>query len=215
MKLLIFDLDGTLIDSLADLAGATNHVRARWSLPPLSMQEVRTLVGQGARRLVERALPGLPEAEVEEGLALFLRYNNDHIADRTVVYPGVEETLRALADGGFILTIASNKTEVLCRRVLAALCIEGFFAAVLGADSVKERKPSPEPILKLMADFSASPSETAMIGDSINDIAAGTAAGTLQVGCSYGYGDPPELAGSDYVIDSFSEILDLPPFRNR
>jgi phosphoglycolate phosphatase len=212
MKLLIFDLDGTLIDSLADLADATNHVRARWSLPPLSLEEVRMLVGQGAKRLVERALPGLPEAEVEEGLALFLRYNHDHIADKTVVYPGVPETLRLLQERRFILTIASNKTEELCRQVLATLGVEEFFAAVLGADSVKERKPSPEPLLKLMSDFSTAPAQTAMIGDSINDIAAGVSAGVLTVGCSFGYGDHSELAGADYLVDRIPALLDLPPF---
>lgn len=213
VKLIIFDLDGTLVDSLGDLADAANFMLSHFGRPEVSLATVRDYVGEGARRLVEKALPGASEEELQEGLSLFLGYNAEHIAVKTLPFPGVPETLARLQRDGYLLTVASNKTEALCRKLLAALELEHFFSAVLGADSVSERKPSPQPILKLMADFSTSAAETAMVGDSINDIAAGKGAGVITVGCSYGYGDFREIAGADYRVAAFHELIELPPFR--
>lgn len=210
MKLLIFDLDGTLIDSLSDLTAAVNLLRYSRGMTNLSRSDVRSLVGQGARRLVERALPRLSPEETDRALADFLAYNRKHIADRTVLYPGVRETLAALEGLGFKLAIVSNKNEDLCCRVLDALTIRDFFCGLLGADSLPERKPHPAPLLKLMEFFAVSPGETVMIGDSINDIDAGRGAGVTTVGCSWGYGQPGELTNADYRISSFPEILTLP-----
>ena len=208
-RLMILDLDGTLIDSLDDLTEAANHARAAFGLPPLSAADVRKLIGQGARRLVERALPGLSPAEMERGLELFLRYNFEQIAVRTSFYPGVIETLERLADAGFILTVASNKSEVHCREVLRILGADRHLAAILGADSVAARKPSPEPIFHLMRQFGCGAAETVMVGDSINDVQAGKAAGVFTVGCDYGYGPCHELDEADRVISSFPELLNV------
>lgn len=208
--LVIFDLDGTLIDSLADLTAATNHMLATLGRPCLSEPQVRALVGQGARRLVERALPGAPPEEVERGLALFLAYNHVHIADRTVFYPGVPETLDELRARGRRLAVISNKNAALCREVLALLGGEHFFEEILGGDSLPVRKPSPEPVLKLLASFGVPPERAAIVGDSINDMAAGKGAGVTTVGCTWGYGDLSELADADYRVESFPGLLDLP-----
>ena len=210
IKLLIFDLDGTLIDSLPDLADATNHMRGRFGLAPLGTEEVRRLVGQGARSLVERALPGLSPGEVEEGLELFLAYNLEHIADKTRVYPGVIETLQALRVLGYPLCVLSNKNVALCREVLSRLGLGDFFPTVFGADSLPFRKPSPEPVLALLREFGVAPRESVLVGDSINDVAAGQGAGVVTVGCRYGYGDLVELAGAEYQVEDFPSLLSLP-----
>ena len=157
IKLIIFDLDGTLADSLPDLADATNFMLARFGRPALDLDQVRRLVGQGARRLVERALAGASEGEIEEGLAVFLAYNDAHIADKTVLYPGVPETLARLRGAGFHLAVLSNKNEALCRKLLDLFGIGHFFGAVLGADSLPYRKPSPEPVLTLLRDYRLAP----------------------------------------------------------
>jgi len=212
MKLLIFDLDGTLIDSLPDITDATNHMRVSFGLSPFSAEEIRRLVGQGARSLVERALPGALPGQVEKGLDLFLGYNLAHIADKTRIYPGVVETLEALEDSGIALCVLSNKNIALCREVLSRLGLERFFPTVFGADSLPYRKPSPEPVLALLRQFGVAARECTLVGDSINDVAAGGGAGVVTVGCSYGYGALSELAGADYVVEDFPSLLRLPVF---
>lgn len=210
IKLLIFDLDGTLIDSLPDLTDATNYVRQSCQLSPLSSEEVRRLVGQGTRSLVARALPSATPRQVDAGLEKFLDYNLLHIADKTRLYPGVAETLQALEGLNIPLCVLSNKNVALCREVLSLLRIAQYFPAVFGADSFPFKKPSPEPVLALLKEFGVAASESVMIGDSINDIAAGGGAGVLTVGCSYGYGDSSELAGADYLVADFASLLRLP-----
>ena len=208
-KLIIFDLDGTLIDSLDDLAAAANAMRRSFQFPPLSVPEVKKLVGEGARRLVERALPDLSADDRERGLQLFLRYNYEHIADKTFFYPGVRETLEKLSAADLILSVASNKSEAHCKEILRLLRAENLFAAILGADSLTERKPSPVPLIHLMKQFDCTVEETVMVGDSINDMLAGKGAGLFTIGCNYGYGAAEELALADSVVSSFPEVLPL------
>ena len=209
IKHIIFDLDGTLVDSLDDLTDATNAMLRRFGRGELTRREVRLLVGQGAKRLVERAMPDAAAEEVEEGVQLFLAYNDLHIADRTQLYPGVRETLSILGEER-LLSVISNKYEAHCRKLLAVLGVAGHFGAVLGADSLPFRKPSPEPVLRLLADLEVTAAETVMVGDSSNDIIAGKGAGVLTIGCTYGYGNISELNDADYRIDRFAELLALP-----
>jgi phosphoglycolate phosphatase len=215
IKLIIFDLDGTLVDSLDDLTTATNHMLAMMSRPTLTPEGVRRLVGQGARNLVERALVDGPTTEVERGLAAFLGYNGAHLADRSRLYPGVPETLQALQREGLPLAVISNKNVDLCRELLRLLGLDGTFSTILGADSLPFRKPSPEPVLRLLSDFGVLAAATVMVGDSINDVAAGRGAGVVTVGCTYGYGDFAELRDADYRIDAFPQLLGLPFFGGR
>ncbi|MCM2357695.1 MAG: HAD-IA family hydrolase [Geobacteraceae bacterium] len=212
IKLIIFDLDGTLSDSLADLTDAVNQMLVCFDRPLLAAEQVRGLIGRGAGRLVEKALPGATGEEVERGLRIFLDYNDAHIVDKTRLYPGVKETLDRLRADGREMAVISNKNVALCRKLLALLGIGGYFADVLGADSLPFRKPSPEPVLKLLRDFGVEAREAAMVGDSINDIAAGNGAGVLTVGCGFGYGYASELADADYLVQAFPELLTLPPF---
>jgi phosphoglycolate phosphatase len=210
LKLLIFDLDGTLIDSLPDLTDAANRVRQHFNLSTFQPEEVRKLVGQGARSLVARALPGATNDDIEEGLKIFLDYNLAHIVDKTRVYPKVPETLELLKAKRIPLCVLSNKNVALCREVLSKLGLDKYFPTVVGADSFPFRKPSPEPILALLKKFAVGTMECAMIGDSINDMAAGEGAGVITVGCSYGYGEMNELAGADFVVGDFPSLLELP-----
>jgi phosphoglycolate phosphatase len=213
IKLIIFDLDGTLADSLPDLTDAINFMLAQFDRPALTAEQVRKMVGQGAANLVERAMPGAAKDELEQGLQVFLSYNDAHIAEKTVLYPGVAHTLDRLSAAGRELAVLSNKNVALCRKLLKHLAIDEYFAAVLGADSLPFRKPAPEPVRKLLRDFGVAAGEAVLVGDSSNDVDAGNAAGVVTVGCSYGYGDAEELVAAGYRVGAFSELLSLPPFR--
>ncbi len=213
VELVIFDLDGTIIDSLDDLEAATNYMLSELGRGNLSKDQVRELIGQGARRLVERAVPDASLEEIEHGLSLFLAFNEEHIVDKTKLYPGVVETLHVLRRQGRRLAVISNKNVSLCRKVLYTLHVEEFFTSVLGADSTPFRKPSAEPVLKLLGEYGVAPANAAIIGDSINDLAAGKASGIVTVGCTYGYGDPDELTDADYLVGTVDGLLDLPIFR--
>lgn len=208
--LFILDLDGTLVDSLDDLTMSVNFMRRRFALPGLDRLDVRGMVGQGARNLVERALPGYGSPEIDAALAIFLEHNSAHLFDRTRLYDGVVSTLTHLAGQGHVLALLSNKHEQLCRNLLTHFDIAGLFSVVAGGDTLAERKPSPEPVRRIMAQLAHRPGETIMVGDSINDIAAGRDAGVLTVGCSYGYGEAAELVDADLCIGAFAELLQLP-----
>lgn len=210
IRLLIFDLDGTLIDSLPDLTDATNLIREKHGLPQIEIADVRKLVGRGARNLVERALPGASDAEVDQALQVFLEYNLAHIADKTRPYPGVPETLRELSGLGIPMVVLSNKDVALCREVLGRLGLEQHFTDVFGADSFPYRKPSPEPVIAVLKGFGVPAAECVMVGDSVNDIAAGGGAGVWTVGCSYGYGELSELDEAHYRVPDFPSLLELP-----
>ncbi len=215
IQLIIFDLDGTLIDSLEDLAAATNHMLTSLGRKPAGLDQVRGYVGQGARRLVERAMPAATAEEIEIGLNVFLAFNEAHIVDRTRLYPGALETLTALRDGGMTMAVVSNKNVALCRKVLTTLAADRFFATIIGADSLALRKPSPEPLLMVLRELGVPADRALMVGDSINDIAAGNAAGIATVGCTFGYGDLAELENATWQIDSIAELLELPCLRGR
>ena len=210
IELVIFDLDGTLVDSIPDLTDAVNEFLRASGRPDLAMDDVRRLVGKGARNLVERALGNGTEEEVEKALAIFLAYNEAHIADKTIMYPGVAETLHELRRQGLRMAVVTNKTEFLSRKLLSVIGIDRYFDLILGADSLPFRKPSPEPVLKALADLRTAPSGAIMVGDSINDIAAGRAAGVVTVGCTFGYGSEAELAQAEYRIDAMGQLLQLP-----
>jgi phosphoglycolate phosphatase len=215
IKLIIFDLDGTLIDSLDDLADATNHMLTSLGRAAVNSDQVRSFVGHGARRLVEKAMPNAVAEEIEIGLSIFLAFNEEHIVDKTRLYPGVVETLSALRRAGKALAVVSNKNVALCTKVMTTLQVDGFFECVIGADSLPARKPSPEPLLKVLRDLGVPPEQAAIVGDSINDIAAGKGAGIVTVGCTYGYGDMTEIADADYLIESAPDLLELPILRGK
>lgn len=213
IKLVIFDLDGTLVDSLTELAAATNHVRSIFGLPAFSEREVRRMLGNGGQRLLEKALPKAGPEDLKRAQTIYLDYGRDHLLKSTRIYPGVVDVLAALKDVGVRMAILSNKHSELSCALLSRLGINAYFSVILGPDSLLLCKPSPEPVLKLLGDFSTNADECVLVGDSISDIAAGKGAGVVTVGCHYGYSDASELSDADYHISSIAEFLELPLFR--
>ena len=205
----LFDLDGTLVDSLGDLTDAVNHMLADFGRNQLEPAQVRQLVGKGVRNLVQRALVTDSPNEIERGLTAFTGFNTLHIADKSRLYPGTRELLQKLAAAGIRMAIISNKQEALSRLILKALKIDGYFEIIAGGDTFLEMKPSPLPVLQVIAQLGCSNAETVMVGDSINDIQAGISAGISTLGCRGGYGEPDELQGARYQADSPEEIFKL------
>lgn len=206
IRLVIFDLDGTLVDSLDDLAEAVNQMRAAFDAPPLLRDQVQAMVGQGARMLVERALPGRTPDEIERALLLFLAYNAAHIADHTRPYPGIAELLTSLRQSGVPMVVISNKNAALCRQLLTVLGLADHFAGVYGADSFAERKPSPLPFREVMRRHGVLAAETVVVGDSCNDVQAALAAEVAVIGCNYGYGSEEELAPATLRVASPADL---------
>jgi len=210
-RCLLFDLDGTLIDSRADLIGSINLMLAELGLTPLADDRVVEFVGEGVRLLVERALFAAynresDEAHVDHALEVYRRHYRAHLLDRTRVYPEVEETLEHFAL--WPKAVVTNKPYEFTIAVLRGLGLERYFTAVLGGDSLAERKPSPEPLLEAARRCGHPPAECLMIGDSRVDIEAGRAAGMKTCGYVSGFRGREELesAGADALIERFSEL---------
>jgi len=188
VRLIVFDLDGTLIDSAGDLASAAN-VMLEQLVPgaqPLDEAEVRSFIGNGARMLVARSLAARGLAlPVERARSLYLEAYRACMLDRTRLYPGVREALDALRSSR-TLAVLSNKPGDMSRAILGGLGVADRFARVYGGDDVP-KKPDPAGLQQLAAELGAAPGETLMVGDSKNDVGAGRAAGMRTVGVLYGY----------------------------
>jgi phosphoglycolate phosphatase len=204
-----FDLDGTLADTAPDLAAALNLVLAGFGRPPIPVDDVRHLVGHGARSLVRKGLAATgdaPETLVEEGFERYLEYYSDKICVGTTVYPGVERALDALAARGARLAICTNKGEALSRRLVEALGWTGRFDSIVGPDTVGARKPDPRPLLEAIA--RAGGGRAAFVGDSITDADTARAAGVPFVAVSFGFSDrPAEQLGADAVIHRYADLV--------
>lgn len=211
-KLVIFDLDGTLVDALAELADAVNAALTALNLETVSQAQVQAWVGNGAAKLLERALQhrlGKQGAELQEpALEYFLAHYQQHLGANTQVYPGVVDYLEQ-TPAEVTLAIASNKPEKFIAPLLTRLELEHHFSALLGGDSLASKKPHPEPLLYLMERFQVAPQQTLMVGDSVSDVAAARAAGCPVVALSYGFNHGVDIRDSepDAVIDSLLELL--------
>lgn len=208
-RIILFDLDGTLVDSLEDLTDAVNHMLAGFGKNPLTNRQVRTLVGKGARNLVQRALGSHLPADIEQGLLLFTQYNAAHIADKSRLYPGALQLLEKLMQNKLHLAIISNKQEALSRLILEVLGVDGFFKTICGGDSFPEMKPSPLPLLEVLSRNGFAIGDAVMVGDSINDIQAGKNASITTIGCTWGYGSQGELDNADYWAGSCNEVAGI------
>ncbi|MCR9218806.1 MAG: phosphoglycolate phosphatase [Alphaproteobacteria bacterium] len=211
LSALLFDLDGTLIDSAPDLAAALNRVLADRGRPRLSEATVRTLVGGGARRLVTRgfAATGGPPDDLERAVDAFLESYMGEIALRTRPYEGVVETLAALSGAGRSLAVVTNKPTRAARLVLEALDLARWFAPehVIGGDDFPAKKPDPAPVRGALRRLGAPPEGAVMIGDSAADVGAARAAGLRSIAVGYGYaGGPAEALGADRLIARFDDL---------
>ena len=205
----IFDLDGTLVDSLPDLAATANTLLAELGRKPLGQSEIAGMVGDGVATLVERVLAasGAAEAEFEPALRRFVALYAAGATRLTRPYPGVVAVLEALASAGLRLAVCTNKLESATREVLSGLGLARFFPVVLGGDSLATRKPEPGPIREALARLGIAPAAAAMVGDHRNDVLAAQAAGIPAIFARYGYGRAGlgELR-PEAEIDAFSEL---------
>jgi phosphoglycolate phosphatase len=207
----VFDLDGTLVDSAPDLVATLNIVFARIGLPPVAYDAARNMVGGGARAMIVRGLKAegrtLDVAEVDRLVSDFIDHYSVHIADRSRPFPGLEATLDALAARGCRFAVCTNKLEWLAVRLLDALALSARFAAICGGDTFGLQKPDPELLRRTIARAGGDADWAVMVGDSITDIATARGAGVPVVAVDYGYSQTPvtEL-GADRVVSALSAL---------
>ncbi len=210
---LVFDLDGTLVDTAPDLCGAMNAVLALHGRKPVPIAEVRSMVGRGARKLIERGFEftGTPVegAQLDGLFDAFLTHYAIHIADESVPFPGAPEAIAALKAQGHRLGICTNKPERLSRALLDALGLSPDFGAVVGADTLPVRKPDPRHLLETVARLGGDPRRAIMIGDSEVDAETAKAAGIPLVIFTFGYtAFDPKTFGADELLHDYSELPD-------
>ena len=213
-RLVMFDLDGTLIDSVPDLAAAVDRMLVELGRPPAGVENVRDWVGNGARVLVRRALAGgldhvaVGDAETEEALARFLDIYADchHL---TALYPGVHELLEALSTAAVELAVVTNKPERFVAPLLEQVGLGGYFRWIIGGDTLPQQKPDPAALLQVMRLAGVEAAQSLFIGDSRNDVLAARAAGVPCIAVSYGYnhGRPIAEEKPGLVVDSLAELL--------
>jgi phosphoglycolate phosphatase len=211
---LIFDLDGTLVDTAPDLLGATNAVLAARSLPAIDGSTLRHMVGFGARSLIGQAMEasGRPvtDAEMAPLLDIFLDHYRGHIADFSQIFPGVERTLDTLKADGARLAVLTNKPQELTDLLLPRLKLDGYFSAIYGAGRKPYTKPDPRIFHDVVADVfadSGGNGPAVMIGDSITDLSTARAAGVPAILLTYGYTPvPARELGADIVLEDFADL---------
>ncbi len=207
----VFDLDGTLADTLSDIAAAMNYALARNGLRQRDPDEYRSLVGEGVIRLVERAVPADRLDLVEPVLADLRAHYGEHMLDRTRAYPGIPELLDGLGDRGISMAVLSNKPQAATRWMVERMFGENRFAAVLGGRDDVPLKPDPSALLEIVGDLGAEPERSAYVGDTRTDMETAVAAGVLPVGVAWGFRERDELIehGARAVIARPLELLDL------
>ncbi|MEZ5668362.1 MAG: HAD-IA family hydrolase [Alphaproteobacteria bacterium] len=209
---ILFDLDGTLVDTLPDLAGAANAFLAQHGRPRLAVERVQAMVGDGLLALAARVIAagGIRPAGPEEAARHALRFRALYEARGhrgSALYPGVAETLARLAEAGFALAVCTNKTEAMAAQLLDQLGIGGRFATVGGSDSFGARKPDRAHVQGMLDRLGQPPARALMVGDSANDVRAASGAGVRCIVVAYGYGLQGALAaGPETVIKAFDEL---------
>lgn len=210
-RALVWDLDGTLIDSVEDLADALNALLEEHRLPPHELYAVRGMIGRGAVRLIDVGFADAGRAIGTEGaqalLPRFLEIYADRATRKTRLADGAAEVLDRLGKSGFVHAVCTNKPQRISMQILDALGVAGRFAAVIGGDSTARKKPDAEPMLACLAALGVEPSDAIMIGDSRVDVEAARAVDMPVIVVSYGYANEPirQLA-PDAVIDSLAEL---------
>lgn len=209
VQAIIFDLDGTLVDSAEDLRAALNKLLGERSLRPVEASEIKGMIGDGLLKLVERGLAaanGDPRQK-DALLPRFLEIYQANPADLTRCYPGVIDTLQVLRRKGFRMAVVTNKPVFATNQILRALSLTEFFPVVVGGDSVPQRKPHPAPLLEAARQLDVDVSHLLMVGDNIHDVEAAHAADMRCIAVTYGYHHrPPFEFNADHLVDRFDEL---------
>ncbi len=225
IELVIFDLDGTLVDSSVDITNALNYALEPYAVKPLTVDDTIKMIGEGITRLIEKIVDSRGNGVLRSAVAAFqqnprslqdiradvkdrfLEYYSQHILDFTREYPGVRETLDQL--DRYKKAVISNKMETLSRKVLDGLGLSSHFLMIVGSDTTPEKKPSPLPVRKVLSDLRVHPGRAMIVGDSNYDIDAGKAAGIATVAVTYGYRPREVLAHADHLIDRIGDLVPL------
>jgi phosphoglycolate phosphatase len=212
-SLVLFDLDGTLVDSAPDIAGALAVALAGTGAPPLSLEAVKRMVGDGARELIRRALAALPPDAAREQAAFdrFLASYRENVCVGSQLYPGVREGLAALRGDGAALAVVTNKPGDLARTLLGTLGIATEFVAIIGDGDGFPRKPDPSAARSILAKAGASPGRAVVVGDGLPDLRLARALGATAIAATWGYVPAAALTGEEpaFVAGSFSEALSI------
>ncbi len=216
-QLLIFDFDGTLIDSVPDLADATNTMLEQLDKPTYSLATIKEWVGNGSRLLVERALVGKTEVlegeltteEADHAEQVFFDAYKSITNSKTIAYPDVDAGLHQLKEAGFTLALVTNKPIRFVPKILENFGWTALFSEVLGGDSLPVKKPDPAPLLQVCKTLNFEPAQAYMIGDSINDISAGKNANMDTLALSYGYNYGKDIRDSqpNQAFDNFADLM--------
>lgn len=215
-EVLIFDLDGTLVDSVPDLALSINQMLAKLNMATYPIETIRSWVGNGAAVLTQRALsgsidicPDLDQSLAEKALSIFLDYYNQNVCVGTCLYPHVKQSLEKLNENGFRLAIVTNKPKPFVQPILEKFGIQDLFELVIGGECLPRRKPDPIQLEYTCEKLSVEASRCVMIGDSKNDIFAAKAANMESIGLTYGYnhGEDIKSQGASMVFDDFADIV--------
>lgn len=222
IKLIIFDLDGTLADTRIDITNAVNHAIEPYGIKPLTTKDTVSLVGVGITKLMEKIIENRRQPKTigscncmeqfkpidrDALVSKFLEYYSEHLLDNTTAYPGVKEILPILK--GYKKAVVSNKREALSVKLLDDLGLLESLDLVVGSDTTPERKPSPLPILYVLSKLNIYNKEAAIVGDSHFDIEAGKRANIKTIGVTYGYGAAESLRGADSLIGSMDELQNV------
>lgn len=212
VKAVLFDLDGTLVDSLADIAASMNHVLKELGHPTHSEEAIRHFVGEGARHLVSRAMPAASsEAAIDHALVAYKERYRSHLVVSTRPYDGIVALLAALRAEGKLLGVVTNKPHPAAQRMVAELFLPGVFGVVLGEEHNKPRKPDPAPALEAAGALGVARESCVFVGDTAVDMHTGRAANMVAVGVSWGFRGRDELvaAGAHHVVKSVAELSSL------
>lgn len=209
--IIIFDLDGTLVDSSEDIAWSANKTLEEMGYSPRGFEEIKASIGWGIHHLMKQLLPDADEGELLTSREYFLKHYGSHIHVDTDYFDGVRETINGFLEKGIKLAIATNKPIGLTEELLTSMGERDKYEVVLGGDSVENKKPHPEPVHKILDALGGVPEKTIFVGDSPVDCHSARAAGATSVGAVYGFRGREELeeAKADYLIDKFSELNDI------
>ena len=212
-KAVIFDLDGTLVDSLQDLADAVNYGLEKMGYQKHETEEYKKFVGNGAVKLCERALAGYTDysEEIETLHKYFSEYYNEHCIDQSAPYEGISDLLSELKNNHILLAVASNKPDEFTKSIIEKMFRKDTFSVVYGKRPDKDTKPAPDIIFDILHDLGLTKDDVILAGDSNVDIMTAANAGIKSIGCTWGFRTSEELieAGADFIVNSPEEILEF------